>query len=112
MRAYIVLVKFKRWWRMSIRDFSADNANLDDITDSEEFKQVENDYGDLVKDFVSKYGEMSEAELMSEMLRLVAQKKKEGTFDAEKIKQVASQVAPLLEPEQRAKMYNLLNFLD
>lgn len=96
---------------MSIKDFSVDD-NVSNITDSEEFKQVENDYGDLVKDFVSKYGEMNEAELMSEMLRLVAQKKREGTFDVQKIKEVAEQVAPLLEPEQRAKMYNLLNFLD
>ena len=64
------------------------------------------------EEFVSKYGEMSEAELMSEMLKLVAEKKKDGTFDAEQIKLVAEQVAPLLDDEQRGKMYNLLKFLD
>ncbi|MBQ7977113.1 MAG: hypothetical protein IJ301_00735 [Clostridia bacterium] len=99
---------------MSIKNFNASNPNenFEEITNSEEFEQVQNQYGDLVEEFVSKYGEMSEAELMSEMLKLVAEKKKDGTFDAEQIKLVAEQVAPLLDDEQRGKMYNLLKFLD
>lgn len=86
--------------------------NLEEITQTEEFKKVENEYGDFVQDFVSKYGEMEEQDLMSEMLKLVAEKKAEGTFDADKIKQVATQIAPLMNDEQRNKMNNLLKYLD
>ncbi len=85
---------------------------IEEITNSDEFKQIEDDYGDAVRDFISRYGEMSEPELLSEMLKLIAEKKREGTFDAEKIRQLAESVAPILTPEQREKMYNLLQYLN
>ena len=88
------------------------NADFEKIIETDEFKQVENEYGDTVRDFLSKYGEMEENELLAEMLRLIAEKKAEGTFDAEKIKALATQIAPLLNAEQQEKMYNLLKYLD
>ncbi|MBO5103004.1 MAG: hypothetical protein J6C13_02820 [Clostridia bacterium] len=112
---------------MNIKDFSetnrveqkqtqSKNSNVKDkfeqIKDTPEFKQVENEYGDFIKDFVDNYSNMSESELMQEMLRLVAQKKAEGDFNPQQIRELAEVVAPLLDPEQRAKMYNLLNYLD
>ena len=95
-------------------DYINNNANADfeKIIETDEFKQVENEYGDTVRDFLSKYGEMEESELLAEMLRLIAEKKAEGTFDAEKIKALATQIAPLLNAEQQEKMYNLLKYLD
>ncbi len=110
---------------MDIKDFSktrncAGDAQVNNeikdkfekIKETPEFKQVEADYGDFVQDFVNNYGNMSEAELMQEMFKLIQQKKAEGTFDAQKIRELAQVVAPMLDDEQRAKMYNLLNYLD
>ncbi len=86
--------------------------NFEEIRNTDEFKQIENDYGDAVRDFIANYSEKSEPELLSEMMRLIAEKKREGTFDAEKIKEMANSVAPLLTPEQREKMYSYMSFLD
>ncbi len=110
---------------MNIKDFSANETkidnqqqnkkipkNIEEITETDDFKKVENEYGDFIQDFVSKYGQMEEQDLLTEMLKLIAEKKAEGDFDAEKIKQIANQIAPLLEPEQQEKMYNLLKYLD
>ena len=112
---------------MNIKDFSETNrveqkqtqsqkSNVKDkfeqIKDTPEFKQVENDYGEFIQDFVNNYSNMNEGELMQEMLRLVAQKKAEGTFNPQQIRELAEVVVPLLDSEQRAKMYNLLNYLD
>ena len=89
-----------------------DTQNFEKIIETDEFKQVESEYGDTVRDFLSKYGEMEEGELLAEMLGLIAEKKAEGTFDAEKIKALATQIAPLLNSEQQEKMYSLLKYLD
>ena len=89
-----------------------DAQNFEKIIETDEFKQVESEYGDTVRDFLSKYGEMEEGELLAEMLGLSAEKKAEGTFDAEKIKALATQIAPLLNSEQQEKMYSLLKYLD
>lgn len=110
---------------MDIKDFSKTQSgsnsqiNKDEIKskyeqikETPEFKQVEADYGEFVQDFINNYGDMSEAELMQEMFKLIQQKKAEGTFDAQKIRDLAQVVAPMLDAEQRAKMFNLLNYLD
>lgn len=86
--------------------------NFEKIIETDEFRQVENEYGDTVRDFLSKYGDMEESDLIAEMLGLIAEKKAEGTFDAEKIKALATQIAPLLNAEQQEKMYSLLKYLD
>ena len=111
---------------MNLKDFGA-NANqkekaedskksvkdkFQEIKDTPEFKQVENEYGDFVKDFVNDYANRSEAELMQELLKLISQKKAEGTFDASKIKQLAEVIRPMLDEEQQSKMSNLLTLLD
>ncbi len=65
-----------------------------------------------MEDFINNYAGKSEPELMQEMLRLIAIKKKEGTFDAQKLRDLAKVVAPMLDDEAKAKMFGLLNFLD
>ncbi len=87
-------------------------SDFEEIKKTEEFKKVQQNYGDFVKDFVDKYGELSEQELITEMLKLVANKKSEGNFDAEKIKQMAGVLSPLLDQEQQQKMQNILKYLD
>lgn len=111
---------------MNIKDFgyqnptnptkNDDNPNkkydFEEIKKTKEFKAVEDEYGDFVKDFLNNYSQKSESELIQEILKLIAQKKAEGTFDADKIKQLAKVIEPLLDDEQKAKMYTLLKYLD
>jgi len=78
----------------------------------EQIVKTSEDYGDLVQEFMKRYGHMDEQQMMSELFKLIQQKKSEGTFDAEQIRKAATQIAPLLDENQRAYMYNLLNFLD
>ncbi len=99
----------------SIKDFAKkpiDNQDLRDKIPEDVLKKTEEDYSDLIDLFMSKYGTMSEDELIQEMLKLINEKKKNGTFDARKIRDLASKVAPFLTDEQIAKMYQLLNYLD
>lgn len=95
-----------------INDESISKDDLEEIKKSKEFQDIEKDYGGVVEDFINNYADKSEPELMQDLLRLIAQKKKEGTFDAQKLRDLAKVVAPMLDDETRAKMYNLLNFLD
>ena len=100
---------------MNITDYASTQNKLTDsvekISKTEEFKSVENDYSDLVEKFLANFGKMSEEELLAEILKIVAEKKKDGSFDREKIKSIVEKIAPLLNDEQRAKMKNLLNFV-
>ena len=106
---------------MDIRQFSNENPikeektikeKFEQIKQTNEFKQVQNDYTDVIEDFIENYSNRSEEELISQMLKLIAQKKAEGTFDAEQIKNLANTIAPLLTEEQREKMHSLLRFLN
>jgi len=101
---------------MNISDFKADNSqdewDIEKIKQSEEFHSVESEYSDLIEKFLLNYGKMSEEELMAEMLKIVAEKKKNGTFDANKVRTLADVLTPFLNNEQVAKMKNLLNFLE
>ena len=56
-----------------------------------------------------KFGEFNSVEELNEA---AAGLKAEGDFNPQQIRELAEVVAPLLDPEQRAKMYNLLNYLD
>ena len=99
---------------MDLKDFAKSNLHNQEETKKEEktMEQTQAEYGDLVNEFVKRYGDMEEEQLLSEMFKLIQQKKQEGTFDANQIRKAAEQVAPLLTDEQRAKMYSLLNYLD
>lgn len=78
----------------------------------ENLKEASNDYADLVQEFMKRYGHMDQQQMMNELFKLIQQKKADGTFDAEQIRKAATHIAPLLDEEQRAYMYSLLNFLD
>jgi len=100
---------------MNIKDFSktklhnkqSDTTNLDDIN----LEKVNSEYGDLVQEFMKRYGKMSEKQMLKEMFDLIQKKKKEGTFDAQKIKEAANAIAPFLDEEQKEYMFNLLNYI-
>ena len=93
----------------SIKDFKPQNAN--DAPSQEQLNKTQDDYSDLINLFLSKYGELSEDELVGEMLKLIQQKKEEGTYDGEQIKQLANKVKPFLNNEQKQRMDELLTLL-
>lgn len=79
--------------------------------DETELKQSTADYSDLIDLFLSKYGSLDEDELIFEMLKLINQKKQEGTYDAQQIKDLARKVEPFLNDEQKQKMEDLFKLL-
>ena len=97
----------------SIKDFAKQNRDRKQSEIREEdLKKTQDDYSDLIQLFMNNYGRMSEDELISEMLKLIQQKKAEGTFDGKKIRELAERVAPFLNDEQRSEMYDMMNYLD
>lgn len=98
----------------SIKDYvaKADEADSQkpEIT-QEKLKETQDNYSDLIELFLSKYGNMSEDELIAEMLKLINQKKQEGTYNPEELKMLASRVKPFLNAEQTEKMEDLLKYL-
>lgn len=105
---------------MNIKDYKStqteeektSKSDFEELKNSQEFKDIEREYGSVVEDFINNYASKSEPELIQDLLRLIAEKKKDGTFDAKKLRDLAEMIAPMLDDEMRAKMYNLLNFLD
>ncbi len=103
---------------MDIRDFHQGNTaaesdfDIEKLKQTQEFQAVETEYSDVIEKFLANYGKMSSEELLAEMLTIVAAKKKEGTFDANKIRKLSEVVAPFLGESEKVKMQNLLNFLD
>ena len=97
----------------SIRDYAKNNnQQRSSEIKEEDLKKTQDDYSDLIELFMSKYGTLSEDELIAEMLKLIQQKKANGTFDGKKLRELAERVAPFLTPEQRSKMYDMMNYLD
>ena len=95
----------------SIKDFKPTEEKTTKAPNEEELKQTKADYGDLVELFLNKYGSMDEDELISEMLKLVEQKKQQGNYDPDQLKMLARKVSPFLDDQQQAKMEELLKLL-
>lgn len=66
---------------------------------------------DVTKMF-EKYKDKSESELMAELMKEASRGKRDGTFDAGKIRSFQESVAPYLTDEQREKMKNLISMLE
>ena len=76
-----------------------------------DLQQTKEDYSDLIELFLSRYGDMDEDKLIAEMLRLINEKKKQGTYNAQELKMLDEKVKPFLDAEQTAKMEELLKYL-
>ena len=57
---------------------------------------------------INAYSKMSEEDLTSEMMRVATQQKADGTFNAEELERMCASIAPMLTPEQHAKMRRLI----
>ena len=115
MKSYIEIVKTRKGevTMSSIKDFAKQNKeNKQTEIREEDLKKTQDDYSDLIQLFMSNYGTMNEDELISEMLKLIQQKKENGTFDGQKLRELAERVSPFLNAEQRSKMYDMMNYLD
>ena len=96
----------------SIKDFVAtDQSKKNENPTQQQLEQTKADYSDLIELFLSKYGDMDEDELIAEMLKLIEQKKQEGTYDPQQLKQLAQKVSPFLDNQQKQKMEDLLKLL-
>lgn len=99
---------------MNIKDYAKQEEpkKMDEKKFEENFQKTQKEYGNLADEFVKKYGQMNENEMLSELFKLINQKKADGTFDAQKIKEASIHIAPLLDENQREYMNNLLKYLD
>ncbi len=98
---------------MDIKDFAKHSQKEKPQEKSKEFdaKQIQNDYGDLVEEFLKRYGKMDEKQMLFEMFELVKQKKEEGTFDITQIENACKSISPFLDAGQREYMQSLLEKL-
>lgn len=58
---------------------------------------------------INAYSRMSEEDLTSEMMRVATRQKADGTFNAEELERMCASIAPMLTPEQHAKMRRLID---
>lgn len=102
---------------MNLKDYSKTTLQKEKVSNRDKPKQnidlskVNNDYQDLIQEFLKRYGKMSEKQMLSEMFFLIQKKKREGNFNPEQIKNAAMAMAPFLSEEQRAYMFELLKHL-
>ena len=96
----------------SIKDFKKEEkTDIKKEIPNPKLQQTQEDYADLIELFLSKYGYMDEEQLIAEMLKLINIKKQQGTYNAERLKELASRVTPFLDEQQKQKMESLLKYL-
>ena len=66
---------------------------------------------DRIKQSAEKYGGKSESELMSELMKKVAQGKKDGSFSAAEIERLTGELAPMLTSSQRKRLNELIRMI-
>ena len=97
---------------MNIKDFAKKEIHNNKKPSEDDLKKVQNDYGDLVDEFMKRYGTMSQTQMMEEMFKLVKEKKAKGEFNLNQIQDVAKTVAPFLDEDAQKYMQQLLKHLE
>ncbi len=97
---------------MNIKDFAKTEIHNNKKPNEEDLKKVQNDYGDLVDEFMKRYGKMSQTQMMEEMFKLVKEKKAKGEFNINQIRDVAKTVEPFLDKDAQNYMQQLLKQLE
>lgn len=64
-----------------------------------------------VEDYMNKYSNLSQEELMKEFLKVSNEKKRNGGFSASEINNIKSTLAPFLNDEQKLNLDNLINMV-
>ncbi len=92
---------------MNIKDYS--KTKVEEIkTDEKTLGKIQNDYSELVDEFLKRYGKMSEKQMMDEMFKLIEEKKKDGTFDITQIEKASQSIKPFLGVEEQKYMEELI----
>lgn len=64
-----------------------------------------------VEDYMNKYSNLSQEELMKEFLKVSQEKKKNGGFSTGEINNIKQTLAPFLNSEQMQNLDNLINMV-
>lgn len=102
----------KNFNKININDFvkEGQNNNLDE----EQQKALDNlkqEYGSQIDDLIGRFQNMSEAELITEVFKIINEKKRNGTFNPQDIDNLAKIISPLLNEEQKKKMEQLIQLI-
>lgn len=98
---------------MNLKDYSKKNIhNKTQSPNQEDLEKISQNYSGLVDEFMKRYGKMSEKQMIDEMFELISQKKKEGSFNINQIKNIAEKVKPFLSEEQQSYMMELLEKIE
>lgn len=102
----------KNYNNNTINDF-VNKAQNNDLTAEEEnaLNDLKGQYGEDIDNLIDRFQNMNETELITEVFRIINQKKQNGTFDPNDIDKIASVISPLLDDEQRGKMEQLINLI-
>lgn len=82
---------------------SQDTENQNQNSDSQ-YSQTKN-----IEDTINRYKDMSQDDLMSNLLNEVSKQKQQGTFDVAKLENAISSFSSFLTPQQQKNMKELLN---
>ena len=66
---------------------------------------------EIVEEVIGKYRDMTEDELLAELVKVAKSSKENGTFDENAIENFLQIVSPQLSDEQKAKMSNLISVI-
>ncbi|MBO4563272.1 MAG: hypothetical protein J5772_06650 [Clostridia bacterium] len=67
-----------------------------------------NNVGRSVNELMNEYSGMSENELMRELIAATSRQKAEGSFDSAALQKGVSTILPMLNEEQKRKLYDIL----
>jgi len=79
-------------------------------TDPIKTQPTENDKN-KVENYMNRYSNLSQDELMKEFLRVSQEKKKNGGFSSSEINNIKETLAPFLSEEQKQNLNNLINMV-
>lgn len=102
----------KNYNNTNVNDF-VKKAQDNNFTNEEEnaLNDLKDKYGSQIEDLIGKFQNMNEAELITEVFKIINEKKRNGTFDPNEIDKLAEMIKPLLSEEQKKKMEQLINLI-
>ncbi len=102
----------KNYNNTNVNDF-VKKAQDNNLTNEEEnaLNDLKDKYGSQIEDLIGKFQNMNEAELITEVFKIINEKKRNGTFDPNEIDKLAEMIKPLLSEEQKKKMEQLINLI-
>lgn len=75
------------------------------------YENADADQKQMAQDYMKKYGNKTESELMNELFNKVKRNKAQGTFSDAELDNFAKSVKGMLSPEQQKKMEQIIKSL-